>query len=352
MVKNKFTNTIISETAFNAASEGKQALYTKIKRAVPGDNLFVVDAIDVDWGGLSLKYINQDYEVATVSSDNLNEGLENGAGIISSGYLLELIGNSLERLSTKISLISGDSSTDIENTLKVIEDIKTELKTGEGPNLETLLDKLKGLGDKTVIQYITDYVDGSIRYGDGEYAGQLKFVTRDELTSIINEIESTKTSVNTINGKVNGVKSDMISLEQRLNDSISNIGDKNNINIHYGDTSTGETNNTLYINTIGSSSQSSDTVHKANVTINIENGYSPSTKTVEVEEGKSATWSVFPLGNFKLPTTVTNGTIYSNTVKSRKVTSTDTSFTVTVECISLSDSPYTGGLDDFTYNDN
>jgi len=349
MVKNKFTNTIISETAFNAASEGKQALYTKIKRAVPGDNLFVVDAIDVDWGGLSLKYINQDYEVSTVSSDNLNEGLENGAGIISSGYLLELIGNSLERLNTRISAINVGTDPTV---LEKINDIITELKTGEGPNLETLLDKLKGLGDKTVIQYITDYVDGSIRYGDGEYAGQLKFVTRDELTSIINEIESTKTSVNTINGKVNGVKSDMISLEQRLNDSISNIGDKNNINIHYGDTSTGETNNTLYINTIGSSSQSSDTVHKANVTINIENGYSPSTKTVEVEEGKSATWSVFPLGNFKLPTTVTNGTIYSNTVKSRKVASTDTSFTVTVECISLSDSPYTGGLDDFTYNDN
>lgn len=347
MVKNKFTNTIISETAFNAASEGKQALYTKIKRAVPGDNLFVVDAIDVDWGGLSLKYINQDYEVSTVSSDNLNEGLENGAGIISSGYLLELIGKSLERLNTRISAINVGTDPTV---LEEINDIITELKTGEGPNLETLLDKLKGLGDKTVIQYVTDYVDGIIRYGDGEYTGQLKFVTRDELTSIINEIESTKTSVNTLNSKVNGVKSDMASLEQRLNDDISNIANENNINIHYGDTNTGETDNTLYINTIGSSSQSSDTtpVHKANVTINIQNGYSPSTQTVKVEEGKSATWSVYPSTGFKLPTTVTNGTIYSNTVKSRKVTSADTSFTVTVECVSLSDSPNTDGLEDFT----
>lgn len=347
MVKNKFTNTIISETAFNAASEGKQALYTKIKRAVPGDNLFVVDAIDVDWGGLSLKYINQDYEVSTVSSDNLNEGLENGVGIISSGYLLELIGKSLERLNTRISAINVGTDPTV---LEEINDIITELKTGEGPNLETLLDKLKGLGDKTVIQYVTDYVDGIIRYGDGEYTGQLKFVTRDELTSIINEIESTKTSVNTLNSKVNGVKSDMASLEQRLNDDISNIANENNINIHYGDTNTGETDNTLYINTIGSSSQSSDTtpVHKANVTINIQNGYSPSTQTVKVEEGKSATWSVYPSTGFKLPTTVTNGTIYSNTVKSRKVTSADTSFTVTVECVSLSDSPNTDGLEDFT----
>lgn len=347
MVKNKFTNTIISETAFNAASEGKQALYTKIKRAVPGDNLFVVDAIDVDWGGLSLKYINQDYEVSTVSSDNLNEGLENGVGIISSGYLLELIGKSLERLNTRISAINVGTDPTV---LEEINDIITELKTGEGPNLETLLDKLKGLGDKTVIQYVTDYVDGIIRYGDGEYTGQLKFVTRDELTSIINEIESTKTSVNTLNGKVNGVKSDMISLEQRLNDDISNVANENNINIHYGDTNTGETDNTLYINTIGSSSQPSDTttVHKANVTINIQNGYSPSTKTVKVEEGKSATWSVYPSTGFKLPTTVTNGTIYSNTVKSREVTSTDTSFAVTVECVSLSDSPNTDGLEDFT----
>lgn len=347
MVKNKFTNTIISETAFNAASEGKQALYTKIKRAVPGDNLFVVDAIDVDWGGLSLKYINQDYEVSTVSSDNLNEGLENGAGIISSGYLLELIGKSLERLNTRISAINVGTDPTV---LEEINDIITELKTGEGPNLETLLDKLKGLGDKTVIQYVTDYVDGIIRYGDGEYTGQLKFVTRDELTSIINEIESTKTSVNTLNSKVNGVKFDMASLEQRLNDDISNIANENNINIHYGDTNTGETDNTLYINTIGSSSQSSDTtpVHKANVTINIQNGYSPSTQTVKVEEGKSATWSVYPSTGFKLPTTVTNGTIYSNTVKSRKVTSADTSFTVTVECVSLSDSPNTDGLEDFT----
>ena len=345
MVKNKFTNTIISETAFNAASEGKQALYTKIKRAVSGDNLFVVDAIDVDWGGLSLKYINQDYEVSTVSSDNLNEGLENGAGIISSGYLLELIGNSLERLNTRISAINVGTDPTV---LEEINDIITELKTGEGPNLETLLDKLKGLNDKTVIQYVTDYVDSIIRYGDGEYTGQLKFVTRDELTSIINEIESTKTSVNTLNGKVNGVKSDMASLEQRLNDDISNIANENNINIHYGDTNTGETDNTLYINTTGSSSQSSETVHKANVTINIQNGYSPSTQTVKVEEGKSATWSVYPSTGFKLPTTVTNGTIYSNTIKSREVTSTDTSFTVTVECVSLSNSPNTDGLEDFT----
>lgn len=347
MVKNKFTNTIISETAFNAASEGKQALYTKIKRAVPGDNLFVVDAIDVDWGGLSLKYINQDYEVSTVSSDNLNEGLENGVGIISSGYLLELIGKSLERLNTRISAINVGTDPTV---LEEINDIITELKTGEGPNLETLLDKLKGLGDKTVIQYVTDYVDGIIRYGDGEYTGQLKFVTRDELTSIINEIESTKTSVNTLNSKVNGVKSDMASLEQRLNDDISNIANENNINIHYGDTNTGETDNTLYINTIGSSSQPSDTtpVHKANVTINIQNGYSPSTQTVKVEEGKSATWSVYPSTGFKLPTSVTNGTIYSNTVKSHEVTSADTSFVVTVECVSLSDSPNTDGLEDFT----
>lgn len=351
MAKNKFTNTKISENAFNAASEGKQALYTKIKRAVPGDNLFVVDAIDVDWGGLSLQYINEDYEITTVSSDNLNEGLENGAGIVSSGYLLDLIGNSLARLSTKISLISGESSTDVENTLKIIEDIKTELKTGEGPNLETLLDKLKGLDDKTVIQYVADYVEGSLKYGDGEYTGQLKYVTREELASIVAQIESTKSS---LNNKINGVKSDMVSLEQRLNNDIINVANENNINIHYGDTNAGETENTLYINTNGSSSQPSDTptVHKAEVTINVVNGYSPSTKTVEVEEGESATWSIYPLTGFKLPTTVTNGTIYSNTVKSNKVTSSDTSLTVTVECVSLPDSPDTDELEDFTYSDN
>lgn len=345
----KFLNSNFDLSKWNAAKNGKIQVGTKLKRdASDADNSFIIDAVDIDWGGLTFNYLvtddNGNFVITTKSSGDVNEGKEPIEGIISTGQLLDLIGKSLESLGRRVNILSTSYIGDL-SFLGTIENIINEIQTGEGGTefLGTLIDKLKGLDDKTVIEYVKDYVDGSIKYDNGvDYI----FVTHEELDDII---ESTKSS---LNNKINGVKSDMISLEQRLNNDISNITNENNIDIHYGDTSDGETENTLYINTNGSSSQSGNTpmVHKANVTINVVNGYSPSTQTVKVEEGKSATWSVYPSTGFKLPTTVTNdGTIYSNTVKSRKVTSADTSFTVTVECESLSDSSNTDELEDFTY---
>jgi len=66
---------------------------------------YVIDAIDIDWGGLKLTTITPNWETATISSTELNAGkcndinaTDNTAGIKSSGFLLEKISDSLSAI--------------------------------------------------------------------------------------------------------------------------------------------------------------------------------------------------------------------------------------------------------------
>ena len=137
---------------------------------------YVVDAIDIDWGGLKLTTIDNGWSQKTVSSIEQNAGKgDNTAGIHSTAYLLNLISGSFDQIYTQIGgsdeeglrkriagaeasikTMSGLNSYELANIKDNIDLIKQELEDPTIGSWTTILDKLAGI-DSTV----KDYVDGA-----------------------------------------------------------------------------------------------------------------------------------------------------------------------------------------------
>ena len=84
---------------------------------------YVVDAIDIDWGGLKLTTIDNGWSQKTVSSTEQNAGKgENTQGIHSTAYLLNLISGSFDQIYNQIG------GSDDAGLRKKIKDLDLSIK--------------------------------------------------------------------------------------------------------------------------------------------------------------------------------------------------------------------------------
>ena len=261
----KFLNSNFNLSKWNASKLGKVQVPAKIKRAENDtDGSFVIDAIDIDWGGLAFNYLVTDENgnfipKATKFSDDANEGKEQPIGIVSTGQLLDLIGKSLASLGRRVNLLTTSYIGDF-SFLTTIENIIEEIKTGEGGAdlLGTLIDKLKDLdgqtvkeyvdgkfntvndklniGNQTVTQYVTNYVNSQLRINGVE-----KYVTRDEFEAFAASLLSDELSYigdelsyihGAVNQQINTVSEKVTNLENKVNNlhKVAKTGNYNDLN--------------------------------------------------------------------------------------------------------------------------
>lgn len=246
----KFLNSNFDLSKWNAAKNGKIQVGTKIKRdASDADNTFVIDAVDIDWGGLAFNYLVTDEQgnfiKATKSSGDVNEGNE-PIGIVSTGQLLDLIGKSLLGLARRVNLLTTSYLGDF-SFLTTIENMINEIKTGEGgvDFLGTLIDKLKDLddqtvkeyvdgkfntvnnklniGNQTVTQYVTNYVNSQLQINGAE-----KYVTRAEFEAfaaslISDELSYIGSELSYISGAVNQQINTVGARVTRIENKVNNL---------------------------------------------------------------------------------------------------------------------------------
>jgi len=119
----KFKYSNLSETHYNESFIAKTKTPSRVK--VGGTERdpygFAIDAIDIDWGGYDLTYINTSYNVAEIKSSRLhNANLGNkDEGIISTGHLLKTLSQNFERLRTLCANNENAINTTNENSVKI-----------------------------------------------------------------------------------------------------------------------------------------------------------------------------------------------------------------------------------------
>lgn len=139
---------------------------------------YVVDAIDIDWGGLKLTTIGNGWSQHTVSSSVQNAGKgENTQGIHSTAYLLNLISSSftqiynqiggddnaglrqkIKTLETSIEQITGSYPGQLVDLRKHIKQIEDELSNpGAAGTMLSILDTLNGFNKDT--DNVKEYID-------------------------------------------------------------------------------------------------------------------------------------------------------------------------------------------------
>lgn len=137
---------------------------------------FIVDAIDIDWGGLKLTTIKDGWAgTETVSSTKPVADSSNQSGIRSTAYLLNKISNSFSQIyaqiggsdssgirkrikdvETSISAMAGLTPEELTNIQNDLTLIKQELEGTTVNSWTTLVDKLAGLGNGVTVK---NYVD-------------------------------------------------------------------------------------------------------------------------------------------------------------------------------------------------
>ena len=205
---------------------------------------YVVDAIDIDWGGLKLTTIKDGWEkLETISSTGQNAGkcnsltaTDNTTGIKSSGYLLAKISDSFTQIynqiggsdsaglrkrikdvETSIAAMAGLTPTELTNIQNDLTLIQQELEGTTVNSWTTLVDKLAGLGTSTVKNYVdtakssvigtsSDAATANTIYGVKKYADNAK-------TTAINSAASDATT------KANSAKTAAVNESKQYTDT-------------------------------------------------------------------------------------------------------------------------------------
>lgn len=149
--------------------KGATKVAEKVKKGGTEDKPdgYVVDAIDIDWGGLKLTAIadNWSYGLQTESSTEQNAGKgENTKGIHSTAYLLNKIGSSFTQIYNQIG---GSDNAGLRNRVKVVEDAihtmanlsPTELNSIRN-SIQKIEEELKNPGAANTLVTILDALDG------------------------------------------------------------------------------------------------------------------------------------------------------------------------------------------------
>ena len=128
-------------------SKGATKVGGKIKfgGAEPVENQFVIDAIDIDWGGLSLTSLYNDgtasgkgtknIELHKIDSNDENQNRD-GIGILSTGYALAKLSDSF----TNIVGVIGANDTAAGTVRRRVADLEASVHTLTGGNTSTIND--------------------------------------------------------------------------------------------------------------------------------------------------------------------------------------------------------------------
>ena len=138
---------------------------------------YVVDAIDIDWGGLKLTTIADQWQhgLQTESSTEQNAGKgDNTKGIHSTAYLLNKISSSFTQIYNQIGK-NDDAENSLRKRIKVVEDDIHKMAELTPGDLDEILKRIKQIEDElsdpgatTAVLSILDTLDGFNKNNKGD----------------------------------------------------------------------------------------------------------------------------------------------------------------------------------------
>ena len=217
------------------------------------ENQFVIDAIDIDWGGLSLTSIydngttsakgTKNIELRKIDSDDENQN-NSGKGISSTGFALAKLSDSF----TNIVGVIGAKDTDAGTVRRRVADLETSVKTLTGGNTSSINDVVNKINrieqelteNPNVNDWVT-WVDSLKSFNKGTDVKEYIDNINSSLTGIINSKASTST-VGQISARVGtlettvgtdgtkGLRKDVSDLKGTVGDASSGLVQKVNTN--------------------------------------------------------------------------------------------------------------------------
>ena len=210
------------------------------------ENQFVIDAIDIDWGGLSLTSIYNDTTTSGKGTKNIklhkidsNDENQNrdGIGILSTGYALEKLSDSFKNivgvigaqdtdagtvrkrvadLEASVHTLTGGNSSSIADVVSKINRIEQELEENANVNdWVTWVDSLKAFDKGTNVRKYIDDVDSKLTKNINTKANQ----------SDVNTIGTNVTNLQNIVGTDNtkGLQKDVAYLITKVGNESSGL---------------------------------------------------------------------------------------------------------------------------------
>ena len=211
------TNNVYSLKTYKGATKvgGK----IKFGGAEKVENQFVIDAIDIDWGGLSLTSIydsgntsgkgTKNIELHKIDSNDENQNRD-GIGILSTGYALAKISDSFKNivgvigatdtddgtvrkrvaeLEASVKTLTGGNTSSINDVVNKITRIEQELE--ENPNVNnwvTWVDSLKKFNKGTDVKKYIDDADSSL---SGRINSKADASTVSQISGRVGTLEAT-----------------------------------------------------------------------------------------------------------------------------------------------------------------
>ena len=217
------------------------------------ENQFVIDAIDIDWGGLSLTSIydsgntsdkgTKNIELHEIDSDDENQNRD-GIGILSTGYALTKISDSFKNivgvigatdtatgtvrkrvadLEASVNTLTGGNTSSINDVVNKITRIEEELSYSDKvTNWVTWVDSLKAFNKGTNVKKYIDDADSSL---SGRINSKADSSTVDQISTRVTTLETT---VGT--DDKHGLRKDVVNLKNTVGDANSGLVLKVNTN--------------------------------------------------------------------------------------------------------------------------
>ena len=210
------------------------------------ENQFVIDAIDIDWGGLSLTSIydkgntsgkgTKNIELHNIDSNDENQNRD-GIGILSTGYALAKISDSFKNivgvigaqdtdtgtvrkrvadLEKSVNTLTGGNTSSINDVVNKINRIEQELT--ENPNVNdwvTWVDSLKKFNKGTDVKKYIDDADSSL-------SGRINLkADSSTVGQISGRVETLEATVGT--DDEHGLRKDVANLKNTVGDATSGL---------------------------------------------------------------------------------------------------------------------------------
>ena len=217
------------------------------------ENQFVIDAIDIDWGGLSLTSIydsgntsgkgTKNIELHKIDSNDENQNRD-GIGILSTGYALAKLSDSF----TNIVGVIGATDTDTGTVRKRVADLEASVKTLTGGNTSSINDVVNKITrieqELSYSDKVTDWVTWVDSLKAFKKGTDVKKYIDDADSSLSGRIDSKAdaSTVGQISGRVGtlettvgtdetkGLQKDVANLKNTVGDANSGLVQKVNAN--------------------------------------------------------------------------------------------------------------------------
>ena len=238
------TNNVYSLKTYKGATKvgGK----IKFGGAEKVENQFVIDAIDIDWGGLSLTSIydsgntsskgTKNIELHKIDSNDENQNRD-GIGILSTGYALAKLSDSF----TNIVGVIGATDTDTGTVRKRVADLEKSVNTLTGGNTSSINDVVNKItrieqelsySDKvtdwvTWVDSLKAFTKGTDvkKYIDDADSSLSRRINSKAEQSAVNAISTRVTTLETTVGADNehGLRKDVADLKGTVGDASSGL---------------------------------------------------------------------------------------------------------------------------------